>query len=486
MTGDIYLGLVSMTRNNVDDARIFIAVEGSLGNPLSRFVINGLSKKKNGTSFLEDALLSYCSAGKTTALGKIRYAPILTLLGIGRAAFGADKKAMQEFFSDPIARKGLVNVIRSIGKYGINRPFKLAAPFLVVWNYTNACNLRCQHCYQSASKPLADELNLDEKRNIIDQLAENDVVSLAFSGGEPLMAPDFFETASYASQNNMYVTLATNGTLLTEKTVDKLVKSGVKYIEISLDAATPALHDDFRGIEGAWKRTLEGIKNAVMSDELFVCIASTITQHNFKEVNALIDLAEKLGTKRFLAFNFIPTGNATNIKDMDITPAMREELLEILYERLKKGGFEVMTTAPQFSRVCMSRSKNIIASAHFGTYETSDKTQMLADFIGGCGGGRLYCAIQPNGVVTPCVYIPIEVGDLRTERFIDIWDNSPTLKELRTRDNLLDNCGKCDFKNVCGGCRARAYAYTGNLNGADPGCIRNSGGRYDGVNLRYI
>jgi radical SAM protein with 4Fe4S-binding SPASM domain len=463
-----------MSRNNVDDARLFLTVEGSLGNPLSRFVINGLSKKNKGSCLLDEALLSYCSTDKTPVMEKIKNAPLLALLGIGRTAFGADKKAMQEFFSDPVARKGLVNVMRSIGKYGINRPFKLAAPFLVVWNYTNACNLRCKHCYQSASKPLPDELTLDEKKDIIDQLAENDVVALAFSGGEPLMAPDFFEIANYASHNNMYVTLATNGTLLTEKTVDKLVKCGVKYVEISLDAATPEIHDNFRGIEGAWKRTLEGIKNAVESDELFVCIASTITQHNFKEVNALIDLAQELGTKRFLAFNFIPTGNATNIKGIDLTPIMREELLETLYQRLKNGGLEVMTTAPQFSRVCMSKSKNIIASAHFGTYETSDKTHMLADFIGGCGAGRLYCAIQPNGIVTPCVYIPVEVGDLRTESFMNIWENSSTLKDLRKRDELLGNCSKCDFKNVCGGCRARAYAYTGNINGCDPGCIRNS------------
>lgn len=171
-----------MVRTNIDDARIFLAVEGSLGNPLSRFVINGLSKKNNGSCLLDDALLSYCKTDKTSILEKIKNAPLLALLGIGSTAFGADKKAMQEFFSDPVARKGLVNVIRSIGKYGINRPFKLAAPFLVVWNYTNACNLRCKHCYQSASKPLPDELNLDEKKDIIDQLAENDVVALAFSG----------------------------------------------------------------------------------------------------------------------------------------------------------------------------------------------------------------------------------------------------------------------------------------------------------------
>ncbi len=381
---------------------------------------------------------------------------------------------MRDYFKDPVARKGLVNVMRSIGKYGITRPFKLCAPFLVVWNYTNACNLRCQHCYQSASKPLPDELSLKEKLNVIDQLSENDVVALAFSGGEPIMGADFFEVASYASSKNMFISVATNGTLLTEKIVDRLVECGVKYMEISLDSAAPANHDSFRGMTGAWNRTIQGIKNAVSRDELFVCVASTITRNNFGEVNELIDLAGELGTKRFLAFNFIPTGNATNIQDTDLTPAMREKLLETLYNRLKGGKLEVMTTAPQFARVCMSRSKDIVATAHFGTYETSDKTRMLAEFIGGCGAGRLYCAIQPNGIVTPCVYMPIVVGDLRTERFIDIWENSGTLKKLRSRDELLGNCGICNFRNVCGGCRARAYAYSGNINGCDPGCIRNS------------
>ncbi len=245
-----------------------------------------------------------------------------------------------------------------------------------------------------------------KKLDVIDQLSENDVVVLAFSGGEPLMGDDFFEVASYASRKNMYVTLATNGTLLTKKMVDKLVECGVKYIEISLDGATPMIHDSFRGITGTWKRTIEGIKNAVERDELFVCVASTITKHNFEEVNSLIDLASELGTKRFLAFNFIPTGNAVNIQDIDLTPAMREKLLETLFLRLKKGGLEVMTTAPQFARVCMSKSRNTFAMAHFGTYETSDKTRMLAEFIGGCRAGRLYFSIQPNGIVTPCVICP--------------------------------------------------------------------------------
>lgn len=458
---------------NKDEVSILLAVECSLGNPLSRFIINHISKKNNGSSLLEEVLMDYFG-NNAPFIKKLKVAPLCALLGVGRASFGADKKEMREYFSDPVARRGLINVMRSIGKYGVHRPFRLVAPFLVVWNYTNACNLRCKHCYQKAEKPLHDELTTDEKKHIIDQLAENDVVAVAFSGGEPLIAPDFFEIAYYASQKNIYVSIATNGTLLTKNIVNRLVESGVKYVEISLDAVSPEIHDRFRGVKGAWKRTIDGIRNAVENDELFVCIASTISRYNFSEVNQLIELAKELGVRRFLAFNFIPTGNARNIKDMDLSPLMREQLLEILYNHLRNGNLEVMTTAPQFARVCMSKSKDTFAMAHFGAGESNEKTRMLAEFIGGCGAGRLYCAIQPNGVVTPCVYLPIQVGDLRKESFMHIWESSKVLKALRSRNNLKGSCGRCNYRYVCGGCRARAYAYTGSINGCDPGCIRNT------------
>lgn len=457
-----------------DKLSIFLAVECSIGNPVSRFIVNSLSKKKNGRSLLEEALVTYCNLEKIPLLEKLKTLPLCAILGLGRTAFGADKNMMKEYFRDPVARRGLVNVMQSIGKYGIHRPFKLIAPFLVVWNYTNACNLKCQHCYQKAKKPLPDELSTEEKLGVVQQLADNNVVALAFSGGEPLLAPDFFEVAAYASQQHLYLSLATNGTLLTKKNVNRIVEAGIRYVEISLDSANPHSHEHFRGVRGCWEKTLEGIRNAVEHEELFVCLATTITRYNHHEVPALIKLSERLGVKRFLAFNFIPTGKATDIREADLTPQMREELLETLYKHMREGSIEVMTTAPQFARICMSRSKDTVAMAHFGAGTTSEKTRLLAEFLGGCGAGRLYCAIQPNGVVTPCVYMPIEIGNLREKTLQEIWKQSEIMQELREREQLLDNCGRCSFKNVCGGCRARAYAYTGNISGCDPGCIRNT------------
>lgn len=454
----------------IDVLRTF---EFSLGNPISHHLISYLSRKEGGKSPLEEALSGYCGEAKIPGARKLGTLPIWILLEMGRLAFHVDKNIMRDYFKDPIARRGLLNVMKSIGDYGVTRPSRLSAPFLVVWNYTNACNLRCVHCYQNAGRPLGDELTLEEKLEVVDQLAENNVAALAFSGGEPLMGRDFWEVARYAASKKMYVSVATNGTLLTEDTVKKLVEVGVGYLEISLDAATPEIHNAFRGSEDAWQRTMQGIRNAVKEKSLFVCIASTITRHNYEELEQLVELAKKLGAQRFLAFNFIPTGKGKDALEIDLSPQMRENMLRTLFKYLKEGKVEVMTTAPQFARICMMNSRDTFSMAHFGAGRMDERTRTIAEFIGGCGAGRMYCAIQPNGIMTPCVYIPVKVGDLRKEKFINIWRNSEILNTLRDRWNLKENCGKCNYKNVCGGCRARAYAYYGDLEECDPGCINN-------------
>jgi radical SAM protein with 4Fe4S-binding SPASM domain len=321
-----------------------------------------------------------------------------------------------------------------------------------------------------------DELSLDERLNIVDQLADNDVVAIAFSGGEALLRDDFWEVARYASNKGLYLSLATNGTLLTKDVVRRLRDVGVEYFEISLDSVDPAKHDAFRGVNGAWERTVAGIKNVVAQDGAYSCIANTITNENYRELDALVAFSRKLGVDRTLIFNFIPVGRGSDIIDMDLPPEAREHVLQQMYGYLsgQDESFEILTTAPQFSRVCMMNSQNgIISLAHFGAAGFSDKVGLLAEYIGGCGAGRMYCAIQPNGIVTPCVFMPIPVGDLRSESFVDIWKNSEVMQSLRERHDLKEHCGSCDYKNVCGGCRARAYAYFNDIKAPDIGCIYN-------------
>jgi radical SAM protein with 4Fe4S-binding SPASM domain len=453
---------------------------GLFENPLLRSFIRFLYNHhfNNVKSYLEAALEDIAGVGEK------RFSPIrLIFSGIIKAAvhlgcigLDIDEEYIRETLKLSYFRSGIVNVLSGVGIYGVTKPYRVPAPFLVVWNYTNACNLRCKHCYQRADKPTLDELTLEEKLAVIDQLVENNVSIVAFSGGEPLLCEDFFKVAKYAYERGLYVSVATNGTLLTKENVARLKATGVAYVEISLDGATAEIHDSFRGVSGCFEKTRMGIANSVEAG-MFTCIATTTTKHNLNEIPKIISLAKEIGVRRVIIFNFIPTGRGEEIAHLDLTPAERESLLKYLYRELASGKVEVLSTAPQFSRVCLQQSliegTDILSPTHFVALNLHGKAKRLTDFLGGCGAGRLYCAIQPNGLVTPCVFMPIVVGDLRRQSLKDIWLNSQVMNDLRDRSRLKGRCGYCEYKYVCGGCRARAYAYYKDYLASDPGCIYN-------------
>ncbi|MEM3394708.1 MAG: radical SAM protein [Nitrososphaerota archaeon] len=387
----------------------------------------------------------------------------------------------------PYWRKGIVATIKGLAYFGANKPITTGAPLFVVWNFTNKCNLRCKHCYQNAGHSLSNELNTNEALGVVKDLSNSDVSSIAFSGGEPLLRLDFFKVANYAKDCGMYVAVATNGTLITSDIAKKLSKT-VHYVEISLDGATPRVHDDFRGVSGSWERAITGIKYLI-NEGVTVGIATTATKNNVDEMHRIIDLAEQLDADYFICFNFIPTGRGQKIIHSDLSPLEREELLRSLYRRLilnmiNKKKTQIYSTAPQFARVglemqrqiinelCLGLSgfQPIIPASHYANLP--GLTPALAEFIGGCGAGRVYAAISPEGDVYPCVFMPIKLGSLRKHRFEHIWLYSPVLNELRDRNNLKGGCSICPYKYVCGGCRARAYGYFGDYLMHDPGCIR--------------
>jgi radical SAM protein with 4Fe4S-binding SPASM domain len=192
----------------------------------------------------------------------------------------------------------------------------------------------------------------------------------------------------------------------------------------------------------------------------------------------ILDLAEEIGAERFTYFNFIPTGRGKEHYDEDLTPEEREKLMHYLLNRMSKGcKTTILTTAPQLARVALQcqglqgTGDITMSMAHMQTARVSKKAVPLADFIGGCGAGRLYCSLSPQGDVHPCVFFPVNVGNLKTEKFGDIWLNSTLFKTLRDRSHLKDACGKCSYKYICGGCRARANAYHNDFLSSDPGCI---------------
>ncbi|MET1101138.1 MAG: radical SAM protein [Pyrodictiaceae archaeon] len=374
---------------------------------------------------------------------------------------------------DPALRRGVALVMKGLGLYGVTVPQKLPAPFLVVWNFTNMCNLRCKHCYQRADKPLPDELSLKEKLMLIDELDRVGLASIALSGGEPTIHPDFYTVLAEIARRGMYAAVATNGWVFADiEKLERAVKLGLRYVEVSVDSANPRKHDWFRGVPGAWRRAVKALENAV---KLGVnhAMAVTITKANINEIDDILDLAESIGVKRVVFFNFVPTGRGKENLWLDIDPVEREKFLRKIYREMRRRKIELVSTAPQYGRVSLQMSKGEeIAPTHF--YVGGDPVvKALAEFIGGCGAGRIYAAIQPNGDVAPCVFLPVKVGNIREKSFWEIWTKDQLMNKLRDRDQLKGFCKICPYREICGGCRARAYGYYGDPLALDPGCIYN-------------
>ncbi len=385
----------------------------------------------------------------------------------------ARKETMQHrVLGNPATRRGLVATIRSVGHLGLKKPQTFVAPLMVVWNFTQACNLRCKHCYQEAGRRADDELSLDEQKRIVDILADRDVAMIAFSGGEPLMSPTFLQIATYAHDQGMHLTVATNGTLCTPERVQAMVGAGIRYIEISLDSVDAARHNAFRGA-GAWERSVAGIRNVVANPDVKCGVAMTVARWNLDEMEPMLEWCIGEGVDTFYAFNFIPTGRARDIVEMDLSPDQRERMLGILQRYLVEGRISIMSSAPQYGRACIELGDpaDPVNTGHYG-HGGGKMTRILAKYVGGCGAGRCYMAVQPNGDATPCVFMPIHIGSFRTDSFEKIW-NHPVMALLRDRDDRTGHCAVCDYKAVCGGCRARSWAYFHDLRRPDPGCKFN-------------
>ena len=444
------------------------------GNPLTRYMLRGLARDIDGRPALEKMLARYSGEQVDLPIScRIDSYILGVLMKTGSILFGADEEQAKEYLRDPAVRRGFTLIFKGLYMYGPTVPQRLPAPFLIVWNFTNMCNLRCMHCYQNAGKPSPDELTLDEKLRAVDMLDRAGVAAIAFSGGEPLIHPDFPTVAREASSRGIYIAVATNGIALSNYDYAKKIRRcGVRYLEISLDSPIPSEHDRFRGLDGAWEKTVRGIKNAVKAG-FTTAVATTISKFNKDYVEDMVRLADELGVNKIIFFNFIPVGRGKDIIDLDLDPLEREEVIRELFRLNRKYSVEVLTTAPQYSRISLQLSSGReVSPTHF--YVGGDPgIEALADFIGGCGAGRIYAALQPNGDVSPCVFMPIVVGNLRRDDFIKIWRETPLFNRLRDRDILKGFCGRCIYRYVCGGCRARAYSYYGDELEVDPGCIYN-------------
>lgn len=334
------------------------------------------------------------------------------------------------------------------------------APYLVALNLTERCNLACAHCYLDAShlrEGARDELSTDELKRILGEIAAvGPEAMVVLTGGEPTLRPDLPELARHASGLGLMVVVGTNGMSLTPDRIDTLQKAGVSGVGISVDSLRPDVHDEFRGLQGAWARTMAGIdacKDAGMPFQIHFCA----TEETAGEIDNLVAFARESGAMVLNVFFMVCTGRGE--KYSGISAEKYDSVLRkvALAARSEKRLMVRAKCAPHFKRIAIEMDPDWPITAAHG-YDA-----------GGCIAATRYARITPNGVVTPCPYMDNSAGSLKNQSFQQIWNEAPVLRALRA-PKLEGRCGICEFQRLCGGCRARPLAATGNMMGEDSLC----------------
>ncbi|OLC13652.1 MAG: hypothetical protein AUH29_12590 [Candidatus Rokubacteria bacterium 13_1_40CM_69_27] len=345
--------------------------------------------------------------------------------------------------------------------------------YSVSWNLTQRCNLECAHCYMSAfaGADTRGELGTAECRRVIDEIAlVNPNVFLILTGGEPLLRRDIWDIAAYAAEKRFTTVLGTNGVLLGEREAQLMRRHGVLGASISLDSTDPARHDAFRHLAGAWQGAVRATK-VLAEAGLDFSLHMSVTDWNVNEVPAMIDLARALGAQVLNLFFLVRTGRGRDLTDIDA--AAYERILTYLAEAQGTGartGFEDPWSAP------VGRADGLLIRAkcapHFRRilWQRNPESPLLRNYAhGSCPAGKYYCRITPEGDVTPCPYMPVAAGNLRRQSFADLWRQASVFADLR-EPKLGGRCGVCEFSKICGGCRCRAYATSGDYLAEDPAC----------------
>jgi heme b synthase len=287
---------------------------------------------------------------------------------------------------------------------------------------------------------------------------------MILSGGEPLMRDDVYDIARYSSKKGLRTVLATNGTLVTPGVAQKIKDAGIQRVSISIDGASAKTHDGFRGVLGAFDAALKGI-DALRKTGISFQINTTITKRNLGEVSKVLDLALELGADAWHIFMLVPTGRGKLLKNEEIPPEEYERVLNWFYDMQKRVPIHLKPTcAPHYFRIMYQRAKQEGIPLKMPKEGFSAMTR-------GCLAGTGYCFISKTGEVYPCGFLPVLAGNVREMSFEEIWRNSKVFNDLRQPDKLKGKCGICEYKWVCGGCRARAYAKTGDYLSEEPYCI---------------
>lgn len=329
-------------------------------------------------------------------------------------------------------------------------------PHVVAWNLTKRCNLECAHCYIAAGAWQATdgELGTADCLRIVDEILEvNPAPMLILSGGEPLLRDDLEMIAARASESGATVVVGTNGTRLTDRRIESLMHAGVRGVAISVDSLDERYHDRFRHGAGALADTLAAV-GRLRRHRLDFVVQTSLTRGNRAELRRLVAWAAEQGAVAFNLYFLVATGRGAGMTGLE--PAENDEVLaELTALQLEYRGRMMIRSKcqPQIMR---------------HVYDADPESPLL-NYETRCPCGVQYCRITPEGLVTPCPYLPVVAGDLRRRRFGDVWRVSEVFERIRAGEPG-GKCGRCEYREICGGCRARAYADSGDYTAADASC----------------
>jgi len=336
---------------------------------------------------------------------------------------------------------------------------------MVAWEVTRSCNLACRHCRASAERgPYPGELSTGEVLRVMDEIASFSKPVIILTGGEPLLRSDVFNLARHGTQRGFRVVMATNGTLFTEDIVKEMKDSGIQRVSISLDGPDAETHDAFRKVKGSFEGSLRGIE-LLKKGQMEFQINTTVTQVNLHVIPDMLRLAVDLGAVAHHLFLLVPTGRGKELQDQEISALDYEKTLHWFYEQRDRVPLQLKATcAPHYYRILRQRAKQ-------EGKKITPKEYGLDAMTRGCLGGISFCFISHVGQVQPCGYLELNCGQVRERPFDQIWAQSEIFKNLRNTNGYQGKCGRCEFRKVCGGCRARAYETSGDYMAEEPYCI---------------